>query len=49
MVKRRNVNGQLRREEYEALQDEEGDGLKEGFEVASADVLKKRRILRVSK
>ena len=51
MAKRRNVNGQLRREDYEALEEKEGSSndLQEGFETASAAVLQKRRILRVSK
>ena len=50
MSKRRNVNGQMRKEEYEALQDDdESGGLQEGFQTASVDVLKKRRIVRVSK
>ena len=49
MSKRINVNGQMRKEEYEALQEKESGGLQEGFQTASAEVLKKRRILRVSK
>jgi hypothetical protein len=49
MSKRRNVNGQMRKEEYEALENEDEGGLQEGFQTASADVLKTRRIIRVSK
>ena len=55
MAKRRNVDGQMRREEYEALEKEReedssgNDGLAQGFQKASADVMKKRRIVRVSR
>jgi hypothetical protein len=46
----------MRREEYDALEDggrdedsSGADGLAQGFQKASADVLKKRRIVRVSR
>ena len=47
-AKRRNENGQMRREEFEAQEDAEDEGPGE-FARASDDVIKKRRIVSVSK
>ena len=48
-AKRRNENGQMRREEYEAQDDDAGGEGPGEFSRASDEVMKKRRIVSVSK
>ncbi|GMI07766.1 hypothetical protein TrLO_g11550 [Triparma laevis f. longispina] len=48
MAKRGNANAQQRREEYEHENDREAEDPGEGFNKASVDILKKRRIISIS-
>ncbi|GMF51449.1 unnamed protein product [Phytophthora fragariaefolia] len=46
MAKRRNENGQMRREEYDAAEDAGSDSLEIGFQRASDDSIRKRKIVK---